>query len=200
MRFAYYNNLSRRDRSIYRQSDSLEAPELENLPHLRGLARDIEASLETGKANAVTASCNALCSAVIQGLNIDPVRIQVRARRPSSEESELHGLYELAEKGARAEIHVWMKTAAKGQVVAFRSFLRTLLHELCHHLDYTLYALEDSFHTEGFFRRENALFKQLVPTAAPSRKKAARASAVARKNPARQKRGIQLALFDEDPS
>ena len=62
-----------------------------------------------------------------------------------------------------------MKTAARGQVVAFRSFLRTLLHELCHHLDYTLYALADSFHTEGFFRRENALFYQLVPENLPMR-------------------------------
>jgi hypothetical protein len=29
-----------------------------------------------------------------------------------------------------------MRTAAHKRVVAFRTFLRTLLHELCHHLDY----------------------------------------------------------------
>ena len=44
----------------------------------------------------------------------------------------------------------------------FRTFLRTLLHELCHHLDYELLDLDDSFHTEGFFKRESSLFKQLV--------------------------------------
>jgi hypothetical protein len=48
--------------------------------------------------------------------------------------------------------------------VAFRTFLRTLLHELCHHLDYRLYRLPDSFHTEGFYKRESSLFHQLVPT------------------------------------
>jgi hypothetical protein len=40
--------------------------------------------------------------------------------------------------------------------------LRTLLHELNHHLDYEVLKLEDSFHTEGFFKRESSLFKQLV--------------------------------------
>jgi hypothetical protein len=47
-------------------------------------------------------------------------------------------------------------------VVAFRSFLRTILHEFGHHLDYELLGLADSFHTEGFFKRESSLFHQLV--------------------------------------
>jgi hypothetical protein len=55
-----------------------------------------------------------------------------------------------------------MRTAQHKRTVAFRTFLRTLLHELCHHLDYELLKLEDSFHTEGFFKRESSLFKQLV--------------------------------------
>jgi hypothetical protein len=63
---------------------------------------------------------------------------------------------------APAVIRVWMRTAQHKRVVAFRTFLRTLLHELCHHLDYELLKLEDSFHTEGFFKRESSLFKQLV--------------------------------------
>jgi hypothetical protein len=55
-----------------------------------------------------------------------------------------------------------MRTVKHRRVVAFRSFLRTLLHELCHHLDYELYKLSDSFHTEGFYKRESSLFHQLV--------------------------------------
>jgi hypothetical protein len=56
-----------------------------------------------------------------------------------------------------------MRTAKHRRVVAFKSFLRTLLHELCHHLDYELYRLPDSFHTEGFYKRESSLFHQLMP-------------------------------------
>jgi hypothetical protein len=59
-----------------------------------------------------------------------------------------------------------MRTACHARVVAFRTFLRTLLHELCHHLDFEALGLSRSFHTEGFFKRESSLFRQLVPSAA----------------------------------
>jgi hypothetical protein len=55
-----------------------------------------------------------------------------------------------------------MRTARHRRVVAFRTFLRTLLHEVGHHLDYTFLKLADSYHTEGFFKRESSLFRQLV--------------------------------------
>jgi hypothetical protein len=60
-----------------------------------------------------------------------------------------------------------MRTARHRRVVAFRTFLRTLLHEIGHHIDYEHLRLADSFHTEGFFRRESSLFRQLVPEAEP---------------------------------
>ena len=83
--------------------------------------------------------------------------------RPSNVWGELHGLYEPVDGNTNARITVWMRTARHKKVVAFRSFLRTILHELCHHLDYEFLELADSFHTEGFFKRESSLFKQLVP-------------------------------------
>jgi hypothetical protein len=56
-----------------------------------------------------------------------------------------------------------MRTAQRAQVVKFKTFLRTLLHELCHHLDYEHLKLEESFHTEGFYKRESSLLRQLYP-------------------------------------
>jgi len=55
-----------------------------------------------------------------------------------------------------------MRTAQRRQVVAFRTFLRTFLHEVCHHLDYELFGLRESYHTQGFFKRESSLYRQLV--------------------------------------
>ena len=76
---------------------------------------------------------------------------------------ELQGLYEPDEvTGGTARITVWMRTAKKVQVVKFRTFLRTLLHEVCHHLDYELYKLSETFHTEGFYARESALMRELL--------------------------------------
>ena len=66
-----------------------------------------------------------------------------------------------------------MRTHANEQVVAFRTFLRTLLHEVLHHLDYVHFHLPESFHTEGFFKRESSLVRQLLgPGAASSRARA----------------------------
>jgi hypothetical protein len=56
-----------------------------------------------------------------------------------------------------------MRTAKQRRVVAFRTYLRTLLHEVGHHVDYAYLRLPDSFHTEGFYKRESSLFAQLVP-------------------------------------
>jgi hypothetical protein len=61
-----------------------------------------------------------------------------------------------------------MRTAQKKNVVAFKTFLRTLIHELCHHLDYELFALDDTFHTEGFYKRESTLVAGLLAQLPPS--------------------------------
>jgi hypothetical protein len=58
-----------------------------------------------------------------------------------------------------------MRTLRHKLVVAFRMFLSTLLHELTHHLNYVWLPLADSFHTEGFFKRESTLFQKIVPEA-----------------------------------
>ena len=55
-----------------------------------------------------------------------------------------------------------MRTAARRQVVAFKTFLRTLSHELCHHLDYELFTMPETFHTEGFYKRESSLANALL--------------------------------------
>jgi len=90
------------------------------------------------------------------------VRIVVMARRPSDDYGELHGLYEPEDAGRSARITVWMRTARREQVVAFRSFLRTLVHEWCHHLDYEFYRLPETLHTEGFYKRESSLANLLL--------------------------------------
>jgi hypothetical protein len=67
-----------------------------------------------------------------------------------------------------------MRTAKHKRAVAFRSFLRTLLHELCHHLDYEFFHFPETMHTEGFYNRESSLFHQLVPEARLKQRAASR--------------------------
>ena len=101
-------------------------------------------------------------------LGVPRLRIQLAERRPSSRTGELHGLYEADEEG-HYKVSLWMRTAQRQQVVKFKTFLRTMLHELGHHLDYQKLGLKDSFHTEGFYRRESSLLRQLFPSESSGR-------------------------------
>ena len=162
MPYAYYARLTPRQRAIYRRSDETEAIVLPTAGALRRHVGDLEVALTTGDRARVQRASEALAKDILASLAVRGVKMKVLARRPSTSSSELHGLYEFAGPRAAPLITVWMRTAANRRVVAFRTFVRTLLHELCHHLDYELLELPDSFHTEGFFKRESSLFRQLV--------------------------------------
>lgn len=162
MAFAYYKRLTRRQQGIYRKSNEVHAVQLPNWRALHSIVRQLEEALPDGDQNLVEHRCTELLNRMADGLKIRRVRIVVLARRPSDEMEELHGCYQPAEEGGHATIKVWMRTAKRNQVVAFKSFLRTVLHEFCHHLDYVLLGLADSFHTEGFYQRESSLFHQIM--------------------------------------
>jgi hypothetical protein len=164
MRFAYYDQLSPSRKRIYRKSDAIEplplppgtAPGLDVAGIRAGLAADARVSVQR--------HCQAIVDALASGYHVPPIRVRVLAQRPSDDYGELHGLYQPGEGRAPSRITVWMRTARRRQVVAFRSFLRTLCHEVCHHLDYELFALEETFHTVGFYKRESGLANALLAT------------------------------------
>lgn len=169
MPFNYYNRLSARNKRIYLASDRIKTIVLPDPTSLRPLAVKLAGALKADERFAVGTVCKELAASMLQQLQTPPVALKVMAARPSNDYGELHGLYEGVEGGVKvARITLWMRTAQRKQVVAFRSFLRTFLHELCHHLDYEYLKLADSFHTQGFYKRESSLFHQLMddPTTA----------------------------------
>lgn len=162
MPFAYYARLSAARQRIYRLSDAIERLDLPagvaagaGIAQLRaGLARENRVEVER--------DAQALIDALVAGFRVPPIRVRVLARRPADETGELHGLYEPEDGTTAARITVWMRTAARRDVVAFKTFLRTLIHEICHHLDYELFQLPETFHTEGFYKRESTLVAALL--------------------------------------
>jgi hypothetical protein len=164
MPFSYYDRLSARGQAIYRQSSAVEEIRLSRPELLQPFVGTLREALAEDRRPLVEAAAGRLVDGLSAMLETPPVRVKVMAVRPSRSWGELHGLYTI-EDGASAVIRVWMRTAQHRRVVAFRTFLRTLLHEVVHHLDYTLLRLPESYHTEGFFKRESSLFRQLVPDA-----------------------------------
>ncbi len=162
MTFSYYARLSARQQAIYRESDRIGEMRVPDPTALMPLVEALQGALAADSRRGVALAVDGLCRTLLEQLRVPRLKVKVLAVRPSRRWGELHGLY-TADETRPAEIRVWMRTARHRRVVAFRTFLRTLLHELCHHLDYQALKLGDSFHTEGFFRRESSLFRQLVP-------------------------------------
>jgi hypothetical protein len=162
MPYAYYARLKPAQRAIYRASDQVSMVALPDAAALQTHLRELEQALHSEQRTEVQRRTQALGDALLGQLGLRPVAIRVLARRPSHGWGELHGEYEPADDASAPRITLWMRTAQQQRIVAFKTYLRTLLHELGHHLDYTLLKLRDSYHTEGFFKRESSLFKQLM--------------------------------------
>ena len=162
MPFAYYDRLSPARQRIYRKSDAIEMLGIPPGLALGGAIGAIADGLRREHRASAQSACQSLVDALVEGYHVPAIRVKVLLRRPADDYGELHGLYEPEEHGTRACISLLMRTAQKKQVVAFKTFLRTLIHEVCHHLDYELFALEETFHTEGFYKRESTLVSALL--------------------------------------
>jgi len=126
---------------------------------LRGPSTSLEAALKAGTLTAVRQVCEEFLISAADFYEVKRTHIRVLAARPlRSREggwaTELFGDYDPQTK----LIRVWMKTAVRKQVTSFGTFLSTLCHEFCHHLDYERFGYRDSWHTRGFYERAAALY------------------------------------------
>ncbi len=82
---------------------------------------------------------------------------QAHRHRGSRMVYKKYGHYQPKTKG----ILIYNRTAVRGQILAPKSFLETLLHEWVHHYDFEKLKL-NSIHTSGFYSRLNGLKARLV--------------------------------------
>lgn len=157
------------DERTYLRSNAISAIRVPRSATLATRALAVADALATADQRRVQAASQQLLDAFCELLRIRPLRVEVCGARPCNHYGELHGLYTPASaRQAPDRVQVWMRTARRLQVVAFKTFLRTLLHELCHHLDYEYLKLGRSFHTEGFYKRESSLVCAVLPRATES--------------------------------
>jgi hypothetical protein len=160
-KYSYYRALSAAQKRIYDKSDAVPGLTLPQAGRFRSCVTDLKRALSKEDKSAAQVAAQRMISGLCQVLEVPRASIKVLAKRPSSSGGELHGLYE-REEGETPKLTVWMRTAERKQVVAFKTFLRTIIHEFMHHADYDLLGLDDSFHTEGFFKRESSIVYQLL--------------------------------------
>ena len=158
---AWYQRLPSSLQRVAAQSDRVPTLPLRASPSLRAAVGALPDVLASGNAREVQTIAQRIADGICAALRVPAVRVRVALRRPPTRSGELHGLYTPTGGRGYDEITLWMLTAQRGNVVASKTFLRTLLHELCHHFDYTLLHLRDSLHTQGFYQRESSLFAAL---------------------------------------
>lgn len=157
---AWYRRLPPSLRRVAEASDRFRTLPLRPDPALHAIVAALPPALREGDPVVVQRLAQRLADLMCADLRVPSVRIRVALRRPPLRGGELHGLYQSDQRRTH-DITVWMLTAKRGQVVRYRTFLRTMLHELCHHCDYHLLCLRESLHTQGFYQRESSLFASL---------------------------------------
>lgn len=143
----------------FRESEGLKSIELPADAGFLELARAIEAVMKEGTRAQVGAACDAFLSAAACFYGVAPPEICALAVRPlrvreGGWATELFGDYSLSD----ARIRIWTRTAVRKQVTSFGTFLSTLCHEFCHHLDCRKFGFTRSPHTRGFYERAAMLY------------------------------------------
>lgn len=160
---AFFYRLSSRAQRTYLKSDSVAGFDYVPTTTARNSLDALMRVLETGNLAATTTCARTLTAEICRGLMTPPVNVEVRGVRPRNTRSELHGLFYPYDPRLRRQPYIvlWMRTAQRHDVVKPKTFVRTLMHEIGHYLDYALLRLEDSYHTQGFFKRESSLVRAL---------------------------------------
>ena len=146
-------------RAQFLASDRRKALDLPADDRLRRPAKFIEEAMQSGQPALVRRACTEFLAAAAGFYQVPATPLRVLAARPlrvreSGWSSELFGDYQPDTN----LIRVWMRTAIRKQITSYGTFLATLCHEFCHHLDMVQFGFQDSPHTRGFYERAAILY------------------------------------------
>ena len=134
------------DRADYLESDRINTLDLpQDARLLPEIAKRIEAAMQTGNTTEVRIACAEFLSEACRFYQVPECGVRVlEARLLKGRElvTELFGDYH----PTTMLIRLWLRTARKKEITSYGTFLSTLCHEFCHHLDYHLFKFSDSWH------------------------------------------------------
>ena len=125
-----------KNRQSFTESDRLNTLRLPQDDRLQRIARAIEAGIKAGRTNEVLRASSEFLGTAADFYQVKHCDVRVLASRPlrvrERSTIEIFGDY----NPNTILIRVWMKTARRKEVTSFGTFLSTLCHEFCHHLDF----------------------------------------------------------------
>jgi hypothetical protein len=148
----------RKNLKSFLDSDRLRSVPLPPDSRLLAIAANIESAMAAGSSADVGRACEQFLASAADFYAVPRCPVRVLAARPlrvrEYSTTELFGDYH----PDTSLIRVWMKTAIRKDVTSFGTFLSTLCHEFCHHLDIQRLGFRNSWHTRGFYERTAALY------------------------------------------
>lgn len=142
----------------FRQSDRITTLDLPQNECLSQIAKTIDSAMKAGETANVRRACAEFLTVSSRFYQVPDCNIRVLAARPlrvrEQWATELFGDYD----PEAVVIRVWMRTAVRKEITSYGTFLSTLCHEFCHHLDYKKFGFADSWHTRGFYERAAVLY------------------------------------------
>jgi hypothetical protein len=156
---------ARKDHARFLESDRIKSLEVPANDDLLRIAQGLESAIKGGSVPDVRIACTEFLASASNFYRVPRCGIRVLAARPlrvrENWSTELFGDYDPDTR----LIRVWMRTAIRKEVTSFGTFLSTLCHEFCHHLDFARFGFPDSWHTRGFYERAAVLYHHARDTA-----------------------------------
>jgi len=153
------------NRAGFLESERIRTLDLPQDGRLPSITEFIESAMKAQQNADVCRACAEFLALASEFYKVPDCGIRVLAARPLRVRehwtSELFGDY----APETMMIRVWMRTAVRKEVTSFGTFLSTLCHEFCHHLDFQRFGFPDSWHTRGFYERAAALYHDARVTA-----------------------------------
>jgi hypothetical protein len=141
------------NRVEFSESDRLKTLDLPRDRALTKIGQRLESAMKTDRIRDVRSACTEFLATASNFYEVPTCGVRVLAARPLRARErgtvELFGDYD----PETSLIRVWMRTAVRKEVTSFGTFLSTLCHEFCHHLDFKNFGFADSWHTRGFYER-----------------------------------------------
>ena len=146
------------NRALFLESDRVKTLDLPQDGRLISITKCIEEAMKAEKNTAVRCACADFLKVASEFYRVPDSGIRVLSARPLRVRErgtfELFGDYD----PGTSMIRVWLRTAVRKEITSFGTFLSTLCHEFCHHLDYQKFGFHDSWHTRGFYERAAVLY------------------------------------------
>lgn len=151
--------------AAFSESDRIRTLDLPLDRSLLTITKSLEQAMKEGRALNIRSLCADYLLAASMFYKVPVCGIRVLAARPlrvrEHSATELFGDY----NPETMLIRIWMRTAVRKEITSFGTFLSTLCHEFCHHLDFQRFKFPDSWHTRGFYERAATLYHYSRDTA-----------------------------------